>query len=90
MPVLKKHRAKYERKLVKKKIKILVEKGYLIDITPGVRNKPHVYADSGKIEMVSETKAGFTPVIEENDNYEVSPTRTPTLEVVFLPGTPTD
>ena len=36
----------------------LVNDGYLIDLTPDLRNKPHVYADAGRVVMKSKMEAG--------------------------------
>ncbi len=36
----------------------LVEHGYLKDLTPEARNRPHVYADTGKASLHSSIKAG--------------------------------
>jgi DNA-binding Lrp family transcriptional regulator len=38
----------------------LVEAGYLKDLTPGLKNRPHIYADTGKIQMKSRIEAGMT------------------------------
>lgn len=35
------------RYTVIRKLKILCDKGYLVDQTPGRRNKPHVYSETG-------------------------------------------
>jgi len=40
-------------------IKALCDKGYLIDTTPGVRNRPHVYKDSGKVKIKGLLEAGM-------------------------------
>lgn len=44
---------------VSRHLKILVSDGFLKDLTPDLRNKPHVYADSGKIVMRTSTTAGL-------------------------------
>ena len=31
----------------------LVKAGYLIDMTPNLRNTPHTYADTGKVKMTT-------------------------------------
>lgn len=38
-------------KTVRRHIKILVEKGYLVDLTPDVKHKPHTYADAGRAKI---------------------------------------
>jgi len=38
-------------KTAERHIKILCAGGYLVDLTPGVRNKPHIYAVTGKAEI---------------------------------------
>ncbi len=44
---------------VRRRLKVLVDDGFIIDDTPGLRHRPHVYRDSGKLRVVhsSETKA---------------------------------
>ena len=37
----------------------LVKDGYFVDLTPDLRNRPHVYADTGKVVMKSKLTAGF-------------------------------
>lgn len=39
-------------KTARRHIKTLCEHGYLKDTTPNVRNKPHIYADTGKARIV--------------------------------------
>ncbi len=41
------------RMSVLRHIRILVEDGFLKDTTPGLRNRPHIYADTGKVAMLS-------------------------------------
>lgn len=38
-------------------LEVLVEDGYFVDLTPDLVNKPHVYADTGKVVMVGSFKA---------------------------------
>jgi len=40
------------RATIIKYLKRLVKDGYLIDITPGLKNRPHIYKDAGKFDMV--------------------------------------
>lgn len=42
---------------VSRHMKILVDNDYFVDLTPDLRNKPHVYADTGKVVMVSKMTA---------------------------------
>jgi len=46
-----------------RRLKLLVDQGYLIDETPGRRNVPHVYRLTGKldVEHVSETRVVESP-----------------------------
>ena len=37
----------------------LVKDGYFVDLTPNLRNRPHVYVDTGKVVMKSKLTAGF-------------------------------
>ncbi len=37
----------------------LVQDGYFLDLTPDLRNKPHIYVDTGRVVMVSKMTAGF-------------------------------
>ena len=37
-----------DRRTVQRQIRRLVDEGYLDDLTPGLRNRPHTYADSGR------------------------------------------
>jgi len=39
------------RKTVQRHAKALCEAGYLQDRTPGLRNEPHIYADTGKVQL---------------------------------------
>ena len=36
---------------VQRHLRKLCEKGYLEDTTPGLRNKPHIYVDSGRVQI---------------------------------------
>ncbi len=44
-------------KTVQRRVKILVKKGYLQDITPHLRNSPHTYIDTGKAAIRSNLEA---------------------------------
>lgn len=49
------------RPTVTQHIETLVKNGYLVDRTPGRRNAPHIYADTGKAQILSQ----FAAVINE-------------------------
>lgn len=56
-------------------IEILVQDGFLKDTTPNLRNRPHIYADTGKASMynrlgigVSESDTPASPAIPESDS----------------------
>jgi DNA-binding MarR family transcriptional regulator len=44
---------------ISRHLKILVTDGYLLDLTPDLRNRPHVYAETGRIVMRTSTNAGL-------------------------------
>ena len=44
---------------VSRHMKTLVDNGYLVDLSPDLRNRPHVYADTGKVVMRSKLNAGI-------------------------------
>jgi DNA-binding Lrp family transcriptional regulator len=46
------------RMTVSQHIATLVRDGYLADLTPDVRNRPHIYADTGKVTLQSSITAG--------------------------------
>jgi DNA-binding Lrp family transcriptional regulator len=48
------------RKTVNEQIEILVNNGYLEDTTPDVRNRPHIYADTGKAGLRLAIVGGVT------------------------------
>jgi DNA-binding Lrp family transcriptional regulator len=48
------------RRTVERHLHRLVKKGYLIDLTPNRRNRPHTYADSGKAGLRVDLTAGAT------------------------------
>jgi hypothetical protein len=51
-----------DRATVMRHAKALCEGGYLNDLTPGLKNRPHVYADTGKAGL----KLSLTTVAESN------------------------
>jgi hypothetical protein len=61
------------RVTMEKYLKRLVKDGYLIDMTPGVKHKPHIYKDAGKLNMaismeVEPTEIGVHPLYTSNDD----------------------
>lgn len=66
-----------DKATVKRHINTLCENGYLKDLTPGKRNAPHVYVDTGKVEVArlmqsdsaleSHTKRGQT--VADDNSY---------------------
>ena len=46
-----------DRTTVMRHIGLLVDSGYLEDLTPLLRNKPHIYRDTGKVSMTIEIGA---------------------------------
>ena len=79
-------RANVERKYVIRYVKVLCEYGYLKDLTPDQKHAPHVYADTGKAQLVGELSGEV--VQNESPNSEVSQKGTPSLEE-SQKGTPT-
>lgn len=68
---------KLSRKTVNEHLQILVEKGYLADLTPDLTNKPHHYKPTGKakVEMVlafgvteSDSNLNSQPGVTESDS----------------------
>ena len=45
------HRIGSSRKTAERHIKRLVKQGYLADLTPNLKHKPHTYADTGRIKI---------------------------------------
>jgi len=41
-------------------VKTLCNDGYLVDLTPDLRNHPHIYVDTGKVGMQVSVRAGLT------------------------------
>jgi len=76
------------RKTVERHMKALCEAGYLKDLTPEVRNKPHTYADTGLAKIVGlvEARVGQTESLTSSDSGQTesltgrseSPTRSDT------------
>lgn len=48
-------------------VKLLVKDGYLEDITPGLRNHPHSYKDTGKAEIALSILAGETSALSQSE-----------------------
>lgn len=63
------------RKTVNEQIEILVKNGFLEDTTPDVRNRPHVYADTGKaglrLSIVGGVMKGYTSQAKTKDGVTV-------------------
>ena len=66
-----------DRATVHRHIKALCEAGYLKDLTPGLRNCPHIYADTGRAKIkgllavessVAESNSKLQTVAESNTN----------------------
>lgn len=53
-------------------IKMLVKDGYLKDLTPELRNKPHTYQDTGKVHVVMSVLAGLSER-ESGSTTEIDP-----------------
>lgn len=47
-------------KTIARHVDLLCKDGYLLDLTPDLRNKPHIYADTGKIKVKISFEAGRT------------------------------
>lgn len=78
------------RKTVNEHIEILIENGYLRDLTPDVKNKPHSYADTGKIKLkstlstVTESNSGVTESYSEcNDGLQQGVTESYSKKVLI-------
>jgi len=63
-----------DRKTFMRHLSVLTKKGYLLDHTPGVRNKPHVYSDTGKAGL-SVTISGVPKMDTATDGVPKSPSR---------------
>jgi DNA-binding Lrp family transcriptional regulator len=75
-----------ERTTVNKHIKRLVKEGYLKDLTPDVKHKPHIYAETGKAQVRALIHAGVG-VIEDPESRGVDLNDT-SVEGVDLNNTP--
>jgi DNA-binding Lrp family transcriptional regulator len=42
---------------IRRHLRKLCERGYIKDLTPGLRNRPHVYADTGKVKLIGKVEA---------------------------------
>ena len=51
---------------------VLCEDGYFVDLTPDLKNKPHVYADTGKVKMVNRFDVSQRNVSISQRNASVS------------------
>jgi len=65
-------RVKISERTVIRHLQTLCENGYLQDLTPDVRNKPHFYADTGKARLTGKIKAetGMTESQTKADRYD--------------------
>lgn len=64
-------------------IKVLCELGYIEDRTPGVRNRPHIYADTGKLAVQGTIKAGLSEShtgLSESQSRSVTESHEETLQ----------
>lgn len=61
------------RKTVERHLKVLVGRGYVLDLTPDLRHKPHNYTVTGKAELEMEVSIGQTksPTRSDNLSYQV-------------------
>jgi len=55
------------RQTVNKFISLLCGAGYLEDLTPTLKNRPHAYRDTGKVYLRQTTEAGLVPTVAEID-----------------------
>jgi hypothetical protein len=62
-----------DRKTAERHVKKLCQKGYLKDLTPGTRNKSHVYVDTGRVKITGLVQAQVVPVDKVEGQTE-SPT----------------
>jgi hypothetical protein len=60
---------------VLRRLKLLCNEGYLEDLTPGLRNKPHRYRLTGKLDLVhiAETRATESPSSTREGDEEATP-----------------
>jgi hypothetical protein len=59
-----------KRKTVERHIKKLCERGYLKDLSPDVKNRPHIYADTGRAKITGLVQAQVIPSDEANGQTE--------------------
>lgn len=64
-------RAGIDAKTVLRHVRVLCEHGYLEDRTPGLRGKPHTYADTGKVTLRGRVDIGHkVPTAPEEEGTE--------------------
>ena len=61
---------KISPKTISRRIKILEDDGFIEDLTPNLRNRPHVYQDTGKAEWFDPSLQ--TQVVENNSDFSDS------------------
>jgi len=62
-----------DRATICRHLEVLVEEGYLKDLTPELRNRPHIYADTGKASLklsIAAENKGFATVAQRNSQSE--------------------
>ena len=66
-------------------LEILCKDGYLFDMTPDLRNKPHIYADTGKLKIKVSFEVGMTESQSHYDSksHEESTTNGEVLSNIF-------
>ncbi len=62
-------RVELSSRTVLRHIKELCDRGYLTDLTPGLRNQPHTYADTGRAALQVVLQAGFTPDLGATESH---------------------
>ncbi len=62
-------RVELSSRTVLRHIKELCDRGYLTDLTPGLRNQPHTYADTGKAALRVVLQAGFTSDLGATESH---------------------
>jgi DNA-binding Lrp family transcriptional regulator len=72
-------RLRLERRTVMRHIKTLVEHGYLRDLTPELKNRPHTYMDTGKAGLRSRLWAEVKRGVTLNDSTGIESDTTVTL-----------
>jgi len=66
---------------ISKHLSLLEEGKYIVDKTPNLRNKPHIYADTGKLQLrvsitMDEPEAGTQNLSSHYSNFEVEESTT--------------